>query len=160
MWADRHRPGLGHLACSSRPPGACQVTGDHDTALRSKKKPAASVPMRYSCWLIWLSTPNADDVIINTSNHSLDCGRGDQRALAPLGRCISWVGWTEPMPHPGLRPDFLSPQFTGSPTVSPASLRKMMEFWRAPPDRPDGETLPMAEINTAIRSVAPGWMVR
>jgi uncharacterized zinc-type alcohol dehydrogenase-like protein len=47
-------------------------------------------------------------------------------------------------------------QFTGSPTSSPASLLKMMEFCARHGIQPQVESLPMYEINTAIARLRQG----
>jgi len=63
---------------------------------------------------------------------------------------------TEPIPIQAFALISGRRQITGSPTSSPASLRKMMEFCARHQIAPMVETLPMAEINTAIDRLRRG----
>ena len=58
-----------------------------------------------------------------------------------------------PSSGPGASPSSVS---TGSPTSSPASLRKMVEFCARHQIVPMVERLPMAQINTAIARLRQG----
>ncbi|NQV10858.1 MAG: NAD(P)-dependent alcohol dehydrogenase [Cyanobacteria bacterium] len=146
--------GLGHLALQFAAAWGCQVTAI--TTTPSKADEARSFGAHDVQLLADLaSTPNRYDVIINTSNHSLDW-EGVVNALAPLGRMHQLGVVTEPIPIQAFALISGRRQITGSPTSSPASLRKMMEFCARHQISPMVETLPMAEINTAISRLRRG----
>ncbi|MEO1002859.1 MAG: hypothetical protein AAFX65_07095 [Cyanobacteria bacterium J06638_7] len=99
--------------------------------------------------------PGRFDLIISTSNHSLHRG-AVVGALAPRGRLHQLGVLTEPIALQAFPLIAGRRRFTGSPTSSPSSLRRMVEFCARHGIKPQVEHLPMAEINTAIERLPRG----
>ncbi len=77
-------------------------------------------------------------------------------ALAPLGRLHQLGAVLEPMTVNAFDLIVSRRMITGSPTSSPASLLKMVEFCARHAFRPMVEHLPMARINEAIERLHRG----
>ena len=95
------------------------------------------------------------DLIINTVNQPLDWP-AVVAALAPLGRLHLLGAVLEPIPISAFDLIMTRRAITGSPTSSPASLRKMVDFCARHGIQPVVEHLPMAQINEAIRRLRLG----
>lgn len=146
--------GLGHLALQFARAWGCEVTAI--TTSMEKAEEARGLGAHRVLPLAGLGE-HADrfDLIINTSNHDLDWPTV-VAALAPKGR-LHQLGVP---PHPMQVEAFPlisgRRQITGSPTSSPASLRRMVEFCGRHGIAPMVEHLPMAELNTAIERLRRG----
>ncbi len=146
--------GLGHLALQFARAWGCEVTAL--TTSPAKAEEARGFGAHQVVELADLADHRGRfDLIINTSNHTLDWN-AVVGALAPKG-CLHQLGVvTDPIPLAAF--PFIAGrlQFTGSPTSSPASLLAMVEFCVRHGIRPQVEHLPMAELNTAIARLRAG----
>jgi uncharacterized zinc-type alcohol dehydrogenase-like protein len=95
------------------------------------------------------------DLIINTVNQPLDWP-AVVAALAPLGTLHLLGAVLEPIPLQAFDLIITRRTVTGSPTSSPATLRRMVEFCARHNIQPMVEHLPMAEINGAIERLRQG----
>jgi uncharacterized zinc-type alcohol dehydrogenase-like protein len=94
-------------------------------------------------------------LIINTANAPLDWP-AVMGALAPLGRLHQLGAVLEPLSIPAFSLIAARRSVTGSPTSSPASLLKMVEFCARHQIVPQVERLPMDRINEAIDRLRRG----
>ncbi|MCT0224071.1 NAD(P)-dependent alcohol dehydrogenase [Synechococcus sp. CS-1328] len=147
--------GLGHMALQFAKAWGCEVT-----AITTHPERKAAEATAFGAHGVVALSALADqagrfDLIINTSNHSLDWD-AVVGSLAPRGRLHQLGVVTEPIPLQAF--PFIAGrlQFTGSPTSSPASLRRMVDFCARHGIKPQVEHLPMAEINTAIERLRKG----
>jgi len=95
------------------------------------------------------------DLIINTVNQPLNWGVVIG-ALARRGRLHLLGAVLEPLSVNAFDLIMTRRLITGSPTSSPASLRKMVAFCARHGIQPLVERLPMAEINTAVDRLRRG----
>jgi uncharacterized zinc-type alcohol dehydrogenase-like protein len=147
--------GLGHLALQFARAWGCEVTAI-STNVATKSEEARSLGAHQLLDLHDLATnPGRFDLIINTSNQNQDWN-AVIGSLAPRGRLHQIGAVTDSIPINAF--DFISTrrQLTGSPTSSPASLLKMVDFCTRHGIRPMVEHLPMAQINTAIERLRRG----
>ena len=147
--------GLGHLALQFAKAWGCEVTAI-STHGASKNEEARSLGAHGLLDLHELAAhPGRFDLVINTSNQNLDWN-AVIGSLAPRGRLHQVGAVTDPIPVNAF--DFIMTrrQLTGSPTSSPASLLKMVDFCARHGIRPMVEHLPMAEVNTAIERLRRG----
>ncbi|QEY31054.1 NAD(P)-dependent alcohol dehydrogenase [Synechococcus sp. RSCCF101] len=146
--------GLGHLALQFARAWGCEVTAL--TTTPAKRQEAIGFGAHEVVALADLGgCAGRFDLIINTSNHSLDWA-AVIGALAPRGRLHQLGAVLEPIPVAAFDLIATRRSITGSPTSSPASLVKMMEFCGRHGIRPAVEHLPMAELNTAIERLRRG----
>ena len=147
--------GLGHMALQFARAWGCEVTAI-TTHPEGKAAEAAGFGAHGVLALSALADhPARFDLIINTSNHSLDWD-AVVGALAPRGRLHQLGVVTEPIPLQAFPFIAGRRQFTGSPTSSPASLRRMVEFCARHDIKPQVEHLPMEAINTAVERLRRG----
>jgi len=95
------------------------------------------------------------DLIINTVNHPLDWS-AVMASLAPRGRLHQLGAVLEPLQIAAFDLIATRRSITGSPTSSPASLLKMVEFCGRHGIQPQVEHLPMAQVNEAIARLRQG----
>ena len=146
--------GLGHLALQFARAWGCEVTALTTTLAKAEEAQRFGAHQ-----VLELATlpQHSDrfDLIINTSNHRLDWD-AVVGALAPKGRLHQLGVPTDPIPLAAFPFIAGRRQFTGSPTSSPASLLKMVEFCARHGIAPQVEHLPMADLNTAIERLRRG----
>lgn len=146
--------GLGHLALQF-----CRAWGCEVVALTTTPAKAAEAKRLGAHEVVALadlpSQAGRFDLIINTVNQPLDWP-AVVAALAPLGRLHLLGALLEPIPVNAFDLIMTRRVITGSPTSSPASLRKMVEFCARHQIQPQVEHLPMAEANGAIRRLRQG----
>lgn len=146
--------GLGHLALQFCRAWGCEVVAL--TTSRAKAEEAKRLGAHEVVALADLaSQAGRFDLIINTVNQPLDWP-AVVGALAPLGRLHLLGAVLEPIPISAFDLITTRRAITGSPTSSPASLRKMVDFCARHGIQPVVEHLPMAEINEAIRRLRLG----
>jgi uncharacterized zinc-type alcohol dehydrogenase-like protein len=146
--------GLGHLALQFSRAWGCEVTAITSSpakAEEAKRLGAHSVVASADL----PSQAGRFDLIINTVNQPLDWA-AVVAALAPLGRLHLLGAVLEPIPIHAFDLIMTRRAITGSPTSSPASLRKMVEFCARHGILPMVEHLPMAEVNEAIHRLRQG----
>jgi uncharacterized zinc-type alcohol dehydrogenase-like protein len=146
--------GLGHLALQFCRAWGCDVTAL--TTNLAKAEEARGFGAHEVLALDQLAQHSGRfDLIINTVNHSLDwpvvLG-----ALAPLGRLHQLGAVLEPLSIPAFALIATRRSITGSPTSSPSSLLKMVEFCSRHQIVPQVEHLPMDRINEAIDRLRRG----
>jgi uncharacterized zinc-type alcohol dehydrogenase-like protein len=95
------------------------------------------------------------DLIINTVNHSLDWA-AVMASLAPLGRLHQLGAVIEPIQVGAFDLIMARRSITGSPTSSPASLLKMVDFCVRHNIRPQVEHLPINRVNEAVERLQRG----
>jgi len=146
--------GLGHMALQFARAWGCEVTAL--TTNLAKAEEAKRFGAHHVESLEELpDLAGRFDLVINTVNHSLDWG-AVMASLAPLGRLHQLGAVLEPISIgafdliPGRR------SITGSPTSSPASLMKMVEFCVRHNIRPQVEHLPMDRLNEAVDRLRRG----
>jgi alcohol/geraniol dehydrogenase (NADP+) len=146
--------GLGHLALQFARAWGCEVTAI--TTSMAKAEEARQLGAHRVLSLAELGDhPGAFDLIINTSNHDLDWPVLIS-GLAPLGRLHQLGVPPSPLEIPAFPLIGGRRSVTGSPTSSPATLRRMVDFCGRHGITPQVEHLPMAEINTAIARLRRG----
>ncbi|EAQ75157.1 MULTISPECIES: NAD(P)-dependent alcohol dehydrogenase [unclassified Synechococcus] len=146
--------GLGHMALQFARAWGCEVTAV--TTSPAKADEARRLGAHRVLALSELGDhPGVFDLIINTSNHDLDWP-ALIGSLAPLGRLHQLGVPLSPLQIPAFPLIAGRRSVTGSPTSSPASLRRMVEFCARHGIAPLVEHLPMAEINTAIERLRQG----
>ncbi|MBL6801302.1 MAG: zinc-binding dehydrogenase, partial [Synechococcus sp. BS307-5m-G37] len=146
--------GLGHIALQFARAWGCEVTAI--TTNLAKAEQARGFGAHHVEELEALpDLQNRFDLVINTVNHPLDWS-AVMASLRPLGRLHQLGAVLEPIQVgafdliPGRR------SITGSPTSSPASLLKMVDFCVRHNIRPLVEHLPMDQVNVAIQRLAQG----
>ncbi|MFM7452871.1 MAG: NAD(P)-dependent alcohol dehydrogenase [Cyanobium sp.] len=146
--------GLGHIALQFCRAWGCEVTAV--TGNPAKAEEARQLGAHAVVSLADLADHGGRfDLIINTSNQPLDWGVVIG-ALARLGRLHLLGAVLEPLTVNAFDLIVTRRLITGSPTSSPASLRRMVEFCARHGIAPMVERLPMAEINTAIERLRRG----
>jgi uncharacterized zinc-type alcohol dehydrogenase-like protein len=99
--------------------------------------------------------PGRFDLVINTVNHPLQWG-DVMASLAPRGRLHQLGAVLDPIQVGAFDLIMGRRSITGSPTSSPASLLKMVDFCVRHNIRPEVEHLPMDRINDAIARLRQG----
>ena len=146
--------GLGHLALQFAKAWGCEVTAI--TRTLAKADEARSFGAHAVQALDQLpELAGRFDLIINTVNHPLDWS-AVMAALAPRGRLHQLGAVLEPMQIAAFDLIATRRSITGSPTSSPASLLKMVEFCGRHGIQPQVEHLPMAQVNEAIARLRQG----
>ncbi|MCS5698679.1 NAD(P)-dependent alcohol dehydrogenase [Cyanobium sp. FGCU-52] len=146
--------GLGHLALQFCRAWGCEVTA-LTTNLAKADEARALGAHRVVPLAELAGEAGRFDLIINTANQPLDWA-AVIAALAPLGRLHQLGAVLEPMTVNAFDLIVSRRMITGSPTSSPASLLKMVEFCSRHAIRPMVEHLPMARINEAIERLHRG----
>ncbi len=146
--------GLGHLALQFARAWGCEVSAI--TTSMEKAEEARGLGAHRVLPLAELGE-HADtfDLILNTSNHDLDWP-ALVAALAPKGRLHQLGVPPQPIEVQAFSLIAGRRQLTGSPTGSPATLRRMVEFCARHGIAPQVEHLPMADLNTAIERLRRG----
>jgi len=146
--------GLGHMALQFCRAWGCEVTAlttNPDKAEEARRLGAHQVvPLAELA-----SQSGRFDLLINTANQPLDWA-AVIASLAPLGRLHQLGAALEPMTVNAFDLIVSRRSITGSPTSSPASLRKMVDFCARHGITPKVEHLPMAQVNTAIERLRKG----
>jgi uncharacterized zinc-type alcohol dehydrogenase-like protein len=146
--------GLGHLALQF-----CRAWGCEVVALTTSPAKAEEAKRLGAHEVVTLadlpSQAGRFDLIINTVNQPLDWP-AVVGALAPLGRLHLLGAVLEPIPVQAFDLIVTRRAITGSPTSSPASLRKMVNFCARHGIQPVVERLPMDQINEAIARLRRG----
>lgn len=146
--------GLGHMALQFCRAWGCEVTAL--TTNLSKADEARGFGAHEVVALDQLPQQSGRfDLIINTVNAPLDWP-AVMGALAPLGRLHQLGAVLEPLSIPAFSLIAARRSVTGSPTSSPASLLKMVEFCARHQIVPQVERLPMDRINEAIDRLRRG----
>lgn len=146
--------GLGHMALQFCRAWGCEVTAL--TTNPAKAEEAKALGAHRVVPLAELANEAGRfDLIINTANQPLDWA-AVIAALAPLGRLHQLGAVLEPMTVNAFDLIVSRRAITGSPTSSPASLLKMVEFCSRHGIQPMVEHLPMAQINEAIERLHKG----
>ena len=146
--------GLGHMALQF-----CRAWGCEVTALTTNPAKAEEARALGAHRVVPLAELAGEagrfDLIINTANQPLDWSVVIA-ALAPLGRLHQLGAVLEPMTVNAFDLIVSRRAITGSPTSSPASLLKMVEFCARHGIKPMVEHLPMTRINEAIERLHKG----
>ena len=146
--------GLGHLALQFCRAWGCEVVAL--TTSPAKAQEARRLGAHAVVPLAELASQAARfDLIINTANQTLDWP-AVVGALAPMGRLHLLGAVLEPIPISAFDLIVTRRAITGSPTSSPASLRRMVEFCARHGIAPVVEHLPMERINEAIERLRRG----
>ena len=95
------------------------------------------------------------DLVINTANQPLDWS-AVMGSLAPRGRLHQLGAVLQPLQVGAFDLISFRRSITGSPTSSPGSLRKMMEFCVRYAIQPQVEHLPFDQVNQAIERLQRG----
>lgn len=95
------------------------------------------------------------DLVINTANQPLDWS-AVMGSLAPRGRLHQLGAVLQPIQVGAFDLISFRRSITGSPTSSPGSLRKMMEFCVRHAIKPQVEHLPFDQVNQAIERLHRG----
>ena len=146
--------GLGHIALQFARAWGCEVTAI--TTNPAKTEQARRFGAHHVEELEALpDLQRRFDLVINTVNHPLDWS-AVMASLKPRGRLHQLGAVLEPIQVGAF--DLISARrsITGSPTSSPASLLKMVEFCVRHNIRPLVEHLPMDQVNVAIERLAKG----
>jgi uncharacterized zinc-type alcohol dehydrogenase-like protein len=146
--------GLGHMALQFARAWGCEVTAI--TTNLSKAEEAK----RFGAHQVQSLDSLADlagrfDLVINTVNHALDWS-AVMASLAPRGRLHQLGAVLDPIQVGAFDLIMARRSITGSPTSSPASLLKMVDFCVRHDIRPQVERLPMDRINEAIDRLRRG----
>lgn len=146
--------GLGHIALQFARAWGCEVTAI--TTNLSKTEEAK----RFGAHQVVLIDQLANlagkfDLIINTVNHSLDWA-AVMASLAPLGRLHQLGAVVEPIQVDAFDLIKARRSITGSPTSSPVSLLKMVDFCVRHNIRPQVEHLPINRVNEALERLQKG----
>jgi uncharacterized zinc-type alcohol dehydrogenase-like protein len=146
--------GLGHMALQF-----CRAWGCEVTALTTSPAKAEEARRLGAHRVVPLAELGGEsgrfDLIINTANQPLDWPVVIA-SLAPLGRLHQVGAVLEPLTISAFDLIVSRRSITGSPTSSPASLLKMVEFCSRHGIAPQVEHLPMAEVNQAIERLRRG----
>lgn len=146
--------GLGHMALQFARAWGCEVT-----AITSSLGKAEEA-MRFGAHQVKALADLPDllgqfDLVINTVNQSLDW-KVVIGSLAPRGRLHQLGAVLEPIQVGAFDLIMARRSITGSPTSSPASLIKMVEFCVRHNIMPQVERLPINQINEAIERLRKG----
>ena len=146
--------GLGHIALQFARAWGCEVTAI--TTNLSKTEEAKRFGAHQVVSIDQLSNlAGKFDHIINTVNHSLDWA-AVMASLAPLGRLHQLGAVIEPIQVGAFDLIMARRSITGSPTSSPASLLKMVDFCVRHNIRPQVEHLPINRVNEAVERLQRG----
>ena len=146
--------GLGHIALQFARAWGCEVTAI--TTNLSKTEEAKRFGAHQVESIDQLSNlAGKFDLIINTVNHSLDWA-AVMASLAPLGRLHQLGAVIEPIQVGAFDLIMARRSITGSPTSSPASLLKMVDFCVRHNIRPQVEHLPINRVNEAVERLQTG----
>ncbi|WP_341884640.1 NAD(P)-dependent alcohol dehydrogenase [Synechococcus sp. UW140] len=146
--------GLGHIALQFARAWGCEVTAI--TTNLSKTEEAKRFGAHQVVSIDQLSNlAGKFDLIINTVNHSLDWA-AVMASLAPLGRLHQLGAVIEPIQVGAFDLIMARRSITGSPTSSPASLLKMVDFCVRHNIRPQVEHLPINRVNEAVERLQRG----
>jgi uncharacterized zinc-type alcohol dehydrogenase-like protein len=146
--------GLGHMALQFARAWGCEVTAL--TTNLSKAEEARRFGAHHVEALDQLGTlAGRFDLVINTVNHALQWG-DVMASLAPRGRLHQLGAVLEPIQVGAFDLIMGRRSITGSPTSSPASLLKMVDFCVRHNIRPEVEHLPMDRVNEAIARLRQG----
>ncbi|MCP9812475.1 NAD(P)-dependent alcohol dehydrogenase [Synechococcus lacustris] len=146
--------GLGHIALQFARAWGCEVTAI--TTNLSKTEEAKRFGAHQVESIDQLSNlAGKFDLIINTVNHSLDWA-AVMASLAPLGRLHQLGAVIEPIQVGAFDLIMARRSITGSPTSSPASLLKMVNFCVRHNIRPQVEHLPINRVNEAVERLQRG----
>jgi uncharacterized zinc-type alcohol dehydrogenase-like protein len=146
--------GLGHIALQFARAWGCEVTAI--TTNLSKTEEAKRFGAHHVESIDQLSNlAGKFDLIINTVNHSLDWA-AVMASLAPLGRLHQLGAVIEPIQVGAFDLIMARRSITGSPTSSPASLLKMVDFCVRHNIRPQVEHLPINRVNEAVERLQRG----
>ena len=146
--------GLGHIALQFAMAWGCEVTAI--TTNLSKTEEAKRFGAHQVESIDQLSNlAGKFDLIINTVNHSLDWA-AVMASLAPLGRLHQLGAVIEPIQVGAFDLIMARRSITGSPTSSPASLLKMVDFCVRHNIRPQVEHLPINRVNEAVERLQRG----
>ena len=146
--------GLGHIALQFARAWGCEVTAI--TTNLSKTEEAKRFGAHQVESIDQLSNlAGKFDLIINTVNHSLDWA-AVMASLAPLGRLHQLGAVIEPIQVGAFDLIMARRSITGSPTSSPASLLKMVDFCVRHNIRPQVEHLPINRVNEAVERLQRG----
>jgi uncharacterized zinc-type alcohol dehydrogenase-like protein len=146
--------GLGHIALQFARAWGCEVTAI--TTNLSKTDEAKRFGAHQVESIDQLSNlAGKFDLIINTVNHSLDWA-AVMASLAPLGRLHQLGAVIEPIQVGAFDLIMARRSITGSPTSSPASLLKMVDFCVRHNIRPQVEHLPINRVNEAVERLQRG----
>ena len=146
--------GLGHMALQFANAWGCEVTAlTTDCTKVQEAKGFGAHNVRLLKELPALA--GSFDLVINTVNHSLDWS-AVMGSLAPRGRLHQLGAVLEPIEVSAFDLISFRRSITGSPTSSPGSLRKMMEFCVRHDIKPQVEHLPFDQGNQAIERLHRG----
>ena len=146
--------GLGHMALQFANAWGCEVTAlTTDCTKVQEAKGFGAHNVRLLKELPALA--GSFDLVINTVNHSLDWS-AVMGSLAPRGRLHQLGAVLEPIEVSAFDLISFRRSITGSPTSSPGSLRKMMEFCVRHDIKPQVEHLPFDQVNQAIERLHRG----
>jgi uncharacterized zinc-type alcohol dehydrogenase-like protein len=146
--------GLGHMALQFAKAWGCEVTAL--TTNLSKAEEARRFGAHHVEALKQLGNlPGRFDLVINTVNHALPWGEV-MASLAPRGRLHQLGAVLDPIQVSAFDLIMARRSITGSPTSSPASLMKMVEFCVRHNISPEVEHLPMERINEAVERLRKG----
>jgi uncharacterized zinc-type alcohol dehydrogenase-like protein len=146
--------GLGHMALQFARAWGCEVTAL--TTNLSKGEEARRFGAHHVEALDQLAKlAGRFDLVINTVNHALQWG-DVMASLAPRGRLHQLGAVLEPIQVGAFDLIMGRRSITGSPTSSPASLLKMVDFCVRHNIRPEVEHLPMDRVNEAIARLRQG----
>lgn len=146
--------GLGHIALQFARAWGCEVTAI--TTNLAKAEQARRFGAHHVEELEMLpDLQSRFDLVINTVNHPLDWS-AVMASLRPRERLHQLGAVLEPIQVGAFDLIPARRSITGSPTSSPASLQKMVEFCVRHNIRPLVEHLPMDQVNVAIQRLAKG----
>ena len=146
--------GLGHMALQFARAWGCEVTAL--TTDLSKAEEARGFGAHNVMLLEELpALPGRFDLVINTVNQPLDWS-AVMGSLAPRGRLHQLGAVLQPIQVGAFDLISFRRSITGSPTSSPGSLRKMMEFCVRHAIKPQVEHLPFDQVNQAIERLHRG----
>jgi uncharacterized zinc-type alcohol dehydrogenase-like protein len=146
--------GLGHMALQFARAWGCEVTAL--TTNLAKAEEARGFGAHHVHALAELSNlAGRFDLVINTVSHPLPWGEV-MASLAPRGRLHQLGAVLEPIQVGAFDLIAARRSITGSPTSSPASLLKMVDFCVRHQIQPAVEHLPMEQVNDAIARLRRG----
>ena len=146
--------GLGHLALQFARAWGCEVTAL--TTNLAKAEEARGFGAHHVHALGSLSDlAGRFDLVINTVNHALPWAEV-MGSLAPRGRLHQLGAVLEPIQVGAFDLIAARRSITGSPTSSPASLLKMVDFCVRHQIQPAVEHVPMDQVNEAIARLRRG----
>ena len=146
--------GLGHLALQFARAWGCEVTALTTTLAKAEEAKHFGAHQVEALD----NLPNLAgrfDLVINTVNRALDWSTL-MASLAPRGRLHQLGAVLDPIQVGAFDLIMARRSITGSPTSSPASLLKMVEFCVRHNIRPQVEHLPMERVNEAIARLRKG----